>query len=72
MARMKLTSGLCPVCGRNVARTLTTHHGLVSEAYHCPQHGRRAPSSGLTVSEWAAPPTMATLGEILGVAVAYR
>jgi len=71
MARMTLSSGLCPICGRTVARTLTTHHGLATEAYHCPQHGRRTPTAGLTVAEWAAP-RMTTLGEIMGVPVALR
>ncbi len=68
MARIQLTSGLCPICDRTVARTLTAHHGLVTEAYHCPQHGRRpATPSGFTVAEWARAPSMPLLGEILGV-----
>lgn len=72
MARIQLTSGLCPICGQAVARTLTTHHGLVSETYHCPQHGRRsATPSGITVSEWATP-SMPLLGEILGFVPATR
>jgi hypothetical protein len=69
MARMNLATGLCPVCGRNVQRTMTVHHGLLTEAYHCPTHGRRAsPGPSWTVSEWAAP-QMPLLGEILGVPV---
>jgi hypothetical protein len=55
MARMNLASGLCPICGRTVARTLTTHHGIATEAYHCPEHGRRAATSGMTVLQWCAP-----------------
>lgn len=69
MARMTLTSGLCPICGRSVARTLTAHHGLATEAYHCPMHGRRGTPHGLTVAEWATVPSMPLLGEILGVPV---
>lgn len=67
MARMTLTIGSCPVCGRSVARTVTTHHGLVLEHYSCPAHGRReaAPSSA-TVAEWAAAPSLSALGEMLG------
>ena len=69
MARMTLATGLCPICGRNVARTLTAHHGIASEAYHCPLHGRRGTPLGVTVAEWAAVPSMPLLGEILGVPV---
>ena len=67
MARMTIASGSCPSCGRTVARTLTTHHGLTTEAYHCPVHGRRvnAASAGMTVSEWASEaPTMVVLREM--------
>ena len=70
MARMALSTGSCPSCGRTVTRTLTTHHGLQTEAYHCPVHGRRASAagSGMTVAEWAAePPTMVTLREMYGI-----
>jgi hypothetical protein len=67
MARMALMTGSCPSCGRAVARTVSTHHGLASEAYHCPVHGRRTRSdAGATVADWvAAPPTMVTLGQML-------
>jgi hypothetical protein len=69
MARMTLSSGSCPICGRNVARTMTSHHGLLTEAYHCPVHGRRpAAPNGLTVAEWAMP-TMPAIAEMLGVPV---
>lgn len=70
MARMSLSTGSCPSCGRTVARTLTTHHGISTEAYHCPLHGRRASAtgSGMTVAEWAGEqPTMATLRDMYGV-----
>ena len=68
MARMTLTNGLCPICDRNVARTVTAHHGVVSETYHCPVHGRReAHPTGWTVAEWLRVPTMPALGEMLGV-----
>ncbi|MFO1532925.1 MAG: hypothetical protein ABR562_04390 [Thermoplasmatota archaeon] len=71
MARMSLASGLCPICGRSVARTMTAHHGLLTEAYHCPMHGRReANPSGMSVAEWAAAPMMPALGEILGMPIA--
>ncbi len=67
MAKMTLTIGSCPVCGLEVARTVSIHHGLVLEHYSCPEHGRReAAPSNFTVSEWAATPTLASLGEILG------
>jgi len=67
MARMRLATGACPVCGTAVARTISTHHGLATESYHCPLHGRReANPSGWTVAQWGAPlPTMAALGEML-------
>ncbi len=42
MARVYLTTGLCPTCGRDVARTVNLHHGLHAEVYHCPEHGRLA------------------------------
>ena len=66
MARMALATGSCPSCGRSVARTVSTHHGLATEAYHCPVHGRRTSSSDAsTVAEWvAAAPTMVTLREM--------
>lgn len=64
---MALSTGSCPSCGRSVARTVSTHHGITNEAYHCPVHGRRDYSgSHLTVAEWAAAgqPTMVTLREM--------
>jgi hypothetical protein len=65
MARMALATGSCPTCGRTVARTVSTHLGLVTEAYHCPQHGRRDyTGTGLTLSEWAAQPTMSDLRQM--------
>lgn len=68
MARMTLASGSCPTCGRSVARTVSTHHGLATEAYHCPTHGRRTASSdAATVAEWAAAPTMVTLREMYDI-----
>ena len=42
MARMYLTTGLCPSCGRDVARTVSIHLGLQAEVYHCPHDGRLA------------------------------
>ena len=64
---MTLTVGSCPVCGRTVARTVTTHHGLLFEHYSCPLHGRReaAPSTA-TVAEWVVAPPLSALGEMLG------
>ena len=60
MARMRLASGACPVCGSLVARTISTHHGLATESYHCPEHGRRtANPTGWTVEQWGAGPTPA-------------
>lgn len=69
MARMALATGSCPSCGRTVTRTLTTHHGVASEAYHCPVHGRRGYGSGVALADWAAadPPTMVTLREMYDV-----
>lgn len=65
MARMALATGSCPSCGRSVARTVSTHHGVAVEAYHCPVHGRRSSSDDATVAEWAAAsPTMVTLSEM--------
>ena len=67
MARLTRTHGACPACGTTVERTVNLHHGIVSEAYHCPEHGRMtAAPHGATVSEWAMP-SMASLAEILGV-----
>jgi len=69
MARMTLTSGACPVCGDAVARTVSTHHGLALETYHCPVHGRRETHpTGVATAVWATP-TMSTLGEVLGMAL---
>jgi hypothetical protein len=61
---MALTTGSCPTCGRSVARTVSLHHGLAVEAYHCPVHGRRSSSDAATVAEWAAAPSMPTLREM--------
>jgi hypothetical protein len=67
MARISIAAGSCPVCGRAVARTLTTHHGLAVESYHCPEHGRRTSNpDGALVSEWAAP-SMVELRSLLEV-----
>lgn len=68
MARMALSTGSCPSCGRTVTRTLTTHHGLATEAYHCPVHGRRGYGSGMQLADWATEqPTMVTLREMYDV-----
>lgn len=69
MARMALSTGSCPSCGRTVARTVSTHHGVATEAYHCPVHGRRGYNGTMTVAEWASPeqPTMVTLREMYDV-----
>jgi hypothetical protein len=68
MARMALSTGSCPSCGRTVTRTLTTHHGLATEAYHCPVHGRRGYGSGTQLADWATEqPTMVTLREMYDV-----
>ena len=68
MARMALATGSCPTCGRTVVRTVSLHHGLATEAYHCPVHGRRtAGDAAATVAEWAAAPSMATLREMYDV-----
>ena len=65
MARMVLATGSCPSCGRSVTRTVSSHHGLATEAYHCPVHGRRTASSDAsTVADWVAAPTMVTLREM--------
>jgi hypothetical protein len=62
---MALATGSCPACGRSVARTLSTHHGLTTEAYHCPLHGRRDYSgSAMTLAEWAEQPTMSVLRQM--------
>lgn len=72
MARMALATGSCPSCGRTVARTVSLRHGLATEAYHCPVHGRRTASSdSATVADWVAAPTMQELGQMLD-AVAPR
>jgi hypothetical protein len=67
MAKMTITVGSCPVCGREVARTVTTHHGLLLEHTSCPVHGRRerAPADA-TVSQWVVAPSLAAIGEMLG------
>lgn len=64
---MRLATGSCPVCGRDVARTISSHHGIASESYHCPDHGRReANPTGWTVAQWGAQvPSMALLGEMM-------
>lgn len=80
MARMRLATGSCPVCGDEVVRTISTHHGLATETYHCPDHGRReANPSGCTVAQWSADsagsayarfggvPSMAMLSEMMDV-----
>lgn len=40
MARMILSGGACPVCDRDVPRTLTQVAGIQKEIFHCPDHGR--------------------------------
>jgi hypothetical protein len=70
MARITLTTGSCPRCGREVARTVSTHAGIAREHYHCPEHGRHeAAPADATVAEWVAPPRMAALAEWLQVPV---
>jgi hypothetical protein len=65
MARMTVSTGSCPTCGLRVQRTVSTLHGVLTEAYHCPMHGRRESSpSGMTVGEFAAP-TMSMLREMV-------
>jgi len=56
MARLTMSQGLCPACGRSVARSISTQQGMVTETYICPKDGRRvyAPHA-MSVSEWAAP-----------------
>ena len=62
---MALATCSCPSCGRSVARTVSLHHGLATEAYHCPVHGRRtATSDESTVADWVVAPTMETLREM--------
>ena len=39
MARTTLTTGACPVCDRDVARTVSNVLGMQTETYHCPSHG---------------------------------
>ncbi len=39
MARTTLTTGACPVCDRDVARTVSIVLGMKTETYHCPSHG---------------------------------
>jgi predicted RNA-binding Zn-ribbon protein involved in translation (DUF1610 family) len=66
MARMTLTTGSCPACGQDVARTVSTHHGLALEHYTCPEHGRMEPAPHhATVRDWVVAPTMASLSELL-------
>lgn len=70
MARMTLTTGSCPICGRDVARTVTSLHGLAMESYHCPLHGRReSQPHSATVADWVVAPSMASLGEMLQMAI---
>ena len=65
MARMALATGSCPSCGRTVVRTVSLHHGLATEAYHCPMHGRRESSpTGISVEAFASPPGMSTLRDM--------
>ena len=50
---MFLSNGLCPTCGRDVARTVSTHHGLQAEVYHCPHDGRLASAvEKVSLYEW--------------------
>jgi hypothetical protein len=39
MARLTLTTGACPVCDLDVARTVSTVLGMKTETYHCRSHG---------------------------------
>lgn len=64
MARMTVATGSCPTCGLRVQRTVGMLHGVLTEAYHCPLHGRRESSpSGMTVEAFASP-SMLTLREM--------
>lgn len=42
MARMVVTTGACPVCDRDVPRTVHLYGGMPKETFHCPSHGRLA------------------------------
>jgi len=65
MARMTRSQGLCPACGRDVTRAVTTYLGMTTETYHCPIDGQRSYGPhGLPVAEWVAP-TMPTLRGML-------
>ncbi len=46
MAKFVLSQGACPVCDRDVLRTVHAHQGLVREVFQCPAHGKLAYGPG--------------------------
>ncbi len=40
MAKLVLSRGACPVCDRDVVRTVDCRSGMVRETFQCPAHGR--------------------------------
>lgn len=67
MVRTIPSHGLCPGCGRDVARTLNLHAGVTTETYHCPIDGDRSYGPhGIPVQDWAAP-SMLSIRSTLGV-----
>lgn len=42
---MAVTVGACPVCDRDVPRTVHLHGGMGRETFHCPVHGKLAYSA---------------------------
>ncbi len=46
MAKFTLSQGACPVCDRDVLRTVHAHQGLVREVFQCPAHGKLAYGPG--------------------------
>lgn len=40
MAKLILSRGACPVCDRDVLRTVNCQSGVTREVFQCPSHGR--------------------------------
>lgn len=51
MAKLVLSRGACPVCDRDVLRTVNCQAGVTREVFQCPAHGRLEYGPGMVPLE---------------------
>ena len=51
MAKLVLSRGACPVCDRDVLRTVGCQAGVTREVFQCPAHGRLEYGPGMVPLE---------------------